>query len=426
MVTQRAPPPGRGHPGVLRNAGVATTATAPAQVEALEATKTPGSTVQVETHEQAMAPRLKPEGEPAPIGAAEPTPRVEPTKIGETKYLSVWDNGDGTYFKHYADGRPDEPITKTVADILTKQEAYKPQVSEAEKIRQAAQAAAPPPVRKILPDVSEEGQRRAAEQAAADAEAAARVAAEAGAPPKIKPVKEAADIKEKRLGEEKKQKLLDINQVARDVANAPEHLPKADETMAAATEGKEVPGARKRILERATAMVKAARDKDYAFMRPLRERVGETNHPNEGVLLHEAELLARKKVPKTSDIRRFMYAENELRNNGEAGRKAVMDMRSQTGRDWAAAGAAPTVETAHEGVEGGEAKGIEHVEKPRRCRGDGSRQRTCRRRRRSEVSRRGAQGDSSPPAGARGQRAGAGQAGGTGESCPTRAAYSGE
>ena len=148
------------------------------------------------------------------------------------------------------------------------------------------------------------------------------------------------------------------------MANAPEHLPKADETMAAASEGKEVPGARKRTLLRPQAMVEAARDKGYKFMRPLRERVGETNHPHEGVLLHEAELLARKKVLKTADVRRFMYAENELRNNGEAGRKAVMDMRSQTGREWAAAGAAPTVETAHEGAEGGEAKGIEEGEKP--------------------------------------------------------------
>ena len=123
-------------------------------------------------------------------------------------------------------------------------------------------------------------------------------------------------------------------------------------------------GARKALLERATKMVEAAKAADYKFMRPLRERVGETNHPNEGVLLHEAELFSRKKVPKTGDARRFMWAENELLNNGEAGRKAVMKMRSETGRDWAVSGGAPTIEVSHEGMEGGEAKGIEPVEKP--------------------------------------------------------------
>ena len=109
------------------------------------------------------------------------------------------------------------------------------------------------------------------------------------------------------------------------------HLPSDKETLAAAEKGKEVPGARKALQERATAMVKEARDKDYSSCAPLRDRVGETNHPNEGVLLHEAELLARKKVLKTSDARRFMYAENELRNNGEEGRANVMRMRSRDG-----------------------------------------------------------------------------------------------
>ena len=306
--------------------------------------------------------------EPVEPKVAEPTPRVEAPadeKLGENKFgVSVWRKGDGTYVKRYADGRPEEGITQTVADLLTKQGAWKPaEKSEAETIREAAEAEAArmrPERGRVLPSLTEEEQEAAARQREADAAAAAKVAGEQPTPPP----KEKEDIQERNLGDEKRQKLLDINDVAREVANAPEHLPKADETMAAASEGKEVPGARKRILERAQAMVEAARDKGYKFMRPLRDRVGETNHPNEGVLLHEAELLARKKVLKTADVRRFMYAENELRNNGEAGRKAVMDMRSQTGREWAAAGAAPTVETAHEGAEGGEARGIDEGGKP--------------------------------------------------------------
>ena len=54
VVTERAPPSTPGEPGVERKAAAGTTATAPSQVEALEATKTPGSTVQVETPEETI------------------------------------------------------------------------------------------------------------------------------------------------------------------------------------------------------------------------------------------------------------------------------------------------------------------------------------------------------------------------------------
>lgn len=351
VVTERAPPTVPGEPGVERKAAEGTTATAPAQVEALEATKTPGSTVQVETHEQAMAPRLKPEGEPAPIGAAEPTPGVEPTKIGETKYLSVWDNGDGTYFKRYADGRPDEPIPETIAKMLTAQEAYKPQVSEAEKIRQAAQASAPPPVRKILPDVSEEGQRRAAEQAAADAEAAARVAAEAGAPPKIKPVKPPEEVKGAKKGKPADEKVKRINAIADEVVK--NHPMLSDQEKLAAIDPTREGGKGARL--KALAYVKELLDKAQAAGFEFKDRFmdrkdEELQHSNAASVLYEAKLL---RDAKEKDFGRFFHHEHELRTKGREAYRDLLKQRFESGKEWANKANKPT----------GEAKAVEDVEK---------------------------------------------------------------
>ena len=110
-------------------------------------------------------------------------------KLGENKFgMSVWRKGDGTFVKRYADGRPEEGITSTVADLLTKQGAWKPaETSEAEKIREAAQAEAerlkPHGARSETPE-----EKAAAEkQAEADRLVAERVATDKEAGPKVKP-----------------------------------------------------------------------------------------------------------------------------------------------------------------------------------------------------------------------------------------------
>ena len=87
--------------------------------------------------EVVQSERVQPEGVSQPREEA-PAPADE--KLGENKFgMSVWRKGDGTFVKRYPDGR-EEGITSTVADLLTKQGAWKPaETSEAEKIREAAQ-----------------------------------------------------------------------------------------------------------------------------------------------------------------------------------------------------------------------------------------------------------------------------------------------
>jgi len=380
VVTERAPSSVPGEPGVDRKAAEGTTATAPAQAEALEATKTPDSMVQVETHAETLGDRFKKARDeaiaarqaeaaqaeppaPAPKEAASlgkmmltqadkkalrdlghsdeaishmtpnqgadiiargeraapespTTPRVEPVKMAETKSLSVWDRGDGTYFKRYADGR-EVPITKTVADLLAKNEPYVPaQKLTAQELIDARTEKPPEQPRRILQDVSDEGQEAAARQAEADRAAAEKVAAELAAAPKAKPEpKPKAEQQPKKRGEKADDELRRINQVAKDVVAA--HPPQGNEALAAiAGREKGSTWARKALLERVIKMVQAAKDAGYKFMRPLRERVGDTNHPNEGILLHEAELLTRKKVMKTENARRFLWAEDALLNKG--------------------------------------------------------------------------------------------------------------
>ena len=320
------------------------------------------------------------------IGAGrEVTPESNPLaggeKVSENKFgAAIYRMPDGAY-KKVRNGEISD-ISEGTAQILIKNAPYVAEKSEAEKIRDAAQTEAerlklarekvatlgeetakplPEAGARVLRAQDEASRQWDEKQAEAELAETKRLAEEKAAADKkeAKANKAPEDIKAKKRGAAADQKLVAINDIAKDVANREEFLPKDDEKVATTDNKKEFTeraGARKRLQERAQKMVETAREAGYKFQKPLRDRVGETNHPNEGVLLHEAELFARKKVLKTEDVNRFTWAENELRNNGEAGRKAVMKARSESGRDWAAAGAAPTKEAGVEDVEASHAQ----------------------------------------------------------------------
>jgi hypothetical protein len=356
VVTERTPE------GTEAKAAAGTTATAPAQVDALEATKTPGNTIQVEAPADVIADREGAVASPPEVTPVSKSldPLAGATKLFETKAgVKVYQDAAGQHWRQKGDEAP-TPLSADAVKLFSN--LPKAEDRGAEKVDVGATRMSPEEQAlverqrqgRILRSETPEDQAAEARQAEAERARVERLAAER---PAVKPVKEKEDIKPKNISADERDRLIGLNAVADDVARS--HPPKDDEALALdPTKGSGGVGARARLSERAKAMVQEAKDKGFKFMRPLRRRTGETDHSNGAVLLHEAELLARKKVPTTSDYHRFMNAEHELLRNGEQGKEAVYKMRSDTGRDWAAAGAAPVKEVATEGV--GEREAAEH------------------------------------------------------------------
>ena len=396
VVTTRKPD------GTEVKAGATTTAVAPADVALHEATKAPGDTVQVEhpattigdrfakardenvaeqlrnaQQEKVAAGRGQPESHPDAVHvgkdevgrdiwrdpngdhfltssqghmAGSYTPESKPvdplagaTKLSENKFgVSVHQMPDGTYRK-VKDGVV-STISEDTAKILTGEKTYAPTTSTAEAIRQQAEKEAPKG--RVLRSETPEEQAAAARQSEADRVAAERVATEK---PTAKPIKEKEEMKEKNLSMEKRDELLRINRIGDEAVDAHPIGPKDGLAIDPNQPGGQ--GARTELLNRVRAMVKDATDKGYKLMKPLRERIGETNHTNKNILLHEADLLGRKKVAKTSDIRRYLNSEHELLHNGEEGRANVMKMRSETGKELAAERGKGVKERATEDIE---------------------------------------------------------------------------
>jgi hypothetical protein len=368
VVTTRKPSPDGVTPGTEVKAGATTTAVAPDDVALHKATAAPGDTVQVEHPATTIGDRFAkvrdeiaarkaemdaaergeftPESKPEPVAAA-PVAPVDPlagaTKLAENKFgVSVHQMPDGTYRK-VKDGVV-STISEDTAKILTGEKTYAAETSAAEAIRQQAEKTAPKG--RVFRSETAEEQAAAARQSEADRIAAERVASEK---PTAKPIKEKEEMKERNLSAEKRDELLRINRIGDEAVDAHPIGPKDGLAIDPNQPGGQ--GARTELLNRVRAMVKDATDKGYKLMKPLRERIGETNHTNKNILLHEADLLGRKKVAKTSDIRRYLNSEHELLHNGEEGRANVMKMRSETGKELAAERGKGVKERATEDVE---------------------------------------------------------------------------
>jgi hypothetical protein len=250
-------------------------------------------------------------------------------------------------------------------------EGYVPQKSEAERIREAADAEAarlklaketPPPTAKaeapkgrVLRSETPEEQRAAAAQAEADRAAAQRVATEQPVKPATRQTKEPEEQKPGKKSEPEKEAMRASNAVADDIVR--NNLPQAgDEHAPDPARGSGGKGAREQVKARVQKMVKEANDGGFKFMKMLKDRKDpELAHSAGAVLLHEAKRLADIKVAKTSDYKRFLDRERDLLK-GEAAKEGVLKERRAAGKEFAAAAGKGVKEVATEGV-GEEATG---------------------------------------------------------------------
>jgi hypothetical protein len=310
-----------------------------------------------QTREQPVTQASKAPAEVDPLAGAS---LVAQNKAG----VAIYRAPDGSLIKKGLGGDI-RPTTEATAKILFPKEfggeGYVPAKSEADTIREAAEAEAarlklakepsPPaePKGRVLRSETPEEARAAAAQAEADRAAAERVATEQPAKPATRQTKEPELQQPGKKSEPEKEAMRASNAVADEVVR--NNLPQAgDEHAPDPTRGSGGKGSREQVKRRVEKMVKEATERKFQFMKMIKDRKDpELAHSASSILLHEAKRLADLKVAKTSDYKRFLDRERDLLK-GEAAKTDVLKERRAAGKEFAAAAGKGVKETATEGV----------------------------------------------------------------------------
>jgi hypothetical protein len=331
-----------------------------------ERAEAPGAGVEAqptEVQEPSVQPTDVSQTREEPVTQASKPP--EPELLAENKAgIKLYRNPDpeGKPYLKVAPGKDPMPMGEDTAKLLFHEyfgtEGYVPEKSEADKIREAADAEAariglaketPPaePKGRVLRSETPEEREAAARQAEADRAAAERVATEQPTAKVIKPKEEMKPSKDKKRNEAQAAN----NRIADEVVNR--HPSKEIEARAIDPSKEGGKGARAALMSRLKEMLEDAKTSKYEMMQKAKHRTDEgARHSNKALILYEAKLLLGKGAKaKTEDYMRFLHNEHRLLTGGEDAYNEVLGERAQSGRETAAERGKGVKETGVEDVE---------------------------------------------------------------------------